>query len=58
MSSIQELDPTLTDEKQINSLSEMDAPENMDILHEIGVLAAKRDVKEDNFPLNFNLSVD
>ena len=40
------------------SLSEMDAPENMDILYKLGVLAARRDVKADDFPSNFNLSVD
>jgi hypothetical protein len=49
------LDPDLRDGKVIESLSAMDAPENMATLHRLGALAADRDVKETHFPENFDL---
>lgn len=54
--SVQQLDPTLTDPKVIASLSAMDAPKNMGILHRLGGLAAARDVKAEDFPVGFDLS--
>jgi len=53
--SVRELLPGLNDVKQIESLSEMDAPENMNILHELGVALAKRDVENNHFPQHFDL---
>jgi len=44
------------DAKQVESLSEMDAPENMDLLHQIGIALAARDVRESDFPSRFNLA--
>ena len=54
--SVQDLEPELTDDKLIDSLSDMDAPENMKILHRLGVLAAAAKVKEEDFEAKFNLS--
>jgi uncharacterized protein len=54
--SVQRLDPSMTDVRAIASLSEMDAPENMDVLHRLGKLAAERDVKEADFPSVFDLT--
>ena len=53
--SVQALDPGLTDADEIESLSEMDSPENMEALHELGVAAAARDVRADDFPSAFDL---
>ena len=53
--SVQNLDPSLTDSKLIESLSAMDAPENMKVLHKLGVLAAERDVKSSHFAATFDL---
>ena len=39
----------------ITDLSVMDAPENMDALHKIGIAAGKRDVLDAHFPPAFNL---
>ena len=39
----------------IENLSAMDAPENMDALHQLGIAAGKRDVQDDHFPQRFNL---
>lgn len=39
----------------VDNLSAMDAPENMDALHRIGVAAGKRDVRSDHFPGAFDL---
>jgi len=36
-------------------LSAMDAPENMPILHRLGVLAAERDVLAGDLPSTFDL---
>jgi predicted acylesterase/phospholipase RssA len=54
--SVQELEPELTDDKLIESLSEMDAPENMKILHRLGVQAAKAYVNDQDFEAKFDLS--
>ncbi len=53
--SLEQLDPGLTDLKAIESLSAMDAPENMDVLHKLGRLAAERDVRGSDFASNFDL---
>ncbi|VAW57435.1 hypothetical protein MNBD_GAMMA07-2336 [hydrothermal vent metagenome] len=53
--SIQKTGIDLPDEEQIKSLGEIDAPENMDTLHKLGVLLAEQDVKSKDFPLNFKL---
>ena len=39
----------------VENLSAMDAPENMDALHRIGLAAGKRDVRSDHFPGAFDL---
>ena len=39
----------------VENLSAMDAPENMDALHRIGLAAGKRDVKGGHFPKSFDL---
>ena len=56
--SLERLDPSLTDPKVIESLSEMDAPENMTVLHRLGALAAERDVKSADFASVFDLPAD
>jgi hypothetical protein len=52
---VRALDSTLTSGKTIKSLSEMDAPENMDLLHRLGTLAGERDVKPGDFAAHFDL---
>lgn len=52
---IQALDPGVQDLEKIKSLSEMDAPENMAMLHDLGTRAANRDVKAFDFPSVFDL---
>jgi predicted acylesterase/phospholipase RssA len=52
---VQALDPTLTDAKAIASLSEMDAPDNMELLHRLGTLASQRDMQPADFPSAFDL---
>lgn len=42
--------------KQVRNLNEMDAPENMTLLHSLGIELARRDVKREHFADNFNLS--
>jgi predicted acylesterase/phospholipase RssA len=56
--SVKELDNTLTDANQIRSLSEMDAPENMRLLHELGIRAAARDVRDADFHSQFDVPAD
>jgi predicted acylesterase/phospholipase RssA len=56
--SVQALDPSLTDAGRIESLSAMDAPENMAILHRLGALAAGRDVEASDFASIFDLRAD
>lgn len=53
--SVQKLDPALADDAQIASLTEMDAPENMEVLYKLGCLAADRDVRGADFPVRFDL---
>lgn len=55
---LQRLDPSLTDSRAIDSLSEMDAPENMAVLHRLGALAAERDIKAGDFASVFDLPSD
>jgi uncharacterized protein len=56
-SSVHELDPALQDEETIESLSAMDSPANMTILHRLGALAAQRDIAPGHFPAAFNLKL-
>lgn len=51
---VRRLDEQLTDEV-IASLSAMDAPENMGLLHRLGCLAAEQQVKREDFPTQFDL---
>ena len=52
---VKRLDPTLKDEV-IESLSAMDAPQNMKALHRLGELAAGRDIQSAHFPAAFDLA--
>lgn len=52
---VQGLDPAMKDSKRIESLSLMDAPENMKDLHRLGTLGAERDIQADHFPAVFDL---
>ena len=54
-SALQELEPGLQDPKVIESLSAMDSPANMTILHRLGLLAAQRDIVAGHFPAAFDL---
>jgi predicted acylesterase/phospholipase RssA len=56
--SLQKLDPTLTDDELIESLSAMDAPENMSLLHKLGTLAAEQQVRDDDFAAKFDLLIN
>jgi predicted acylesterase/phospholipase RssA len=53
--SLQELEPALQDSKLIESLSAMDSPAHMTVLHRLGMLAAQRDIKGEHFPDAFDL---
>ena len=53
---VQHLDPSLTDTELIESLSAMDTPENMAVLHRLGVLAAEQDVHGRDFASVFDLA--
>jgi hypothetical protein len=52
--SVHQLKPELAKDT-IESLSEMDAPDNMDILHELGKLDADRSIRAESFPAAFDL---
>lgn len=52
---VRSLDGTLAATDTVPSLSAMDAPENMEILHRLGRLAAARDVRETDFGTVFDL---
>ena len=52
---LQKLDPGLTDETLIESLSAMDVPENMSILYKLGQLAAEHYVRNSDFAAKFDL---
>lgn len=53
--SVQELKPSLTDPARIEGLTAMDDPDNMSLLHELGTLAAARQVRPEDFASNFDL---
>ncbi len=53
--SVQSLLPDLADDEQIESLSNMDAPENMVTLHGLGIAAAEREIRSIDFASNFDL---
>lgn len=53
--SVQALVPELTDVAQIDRLSEMDSPENMDVLHRLGMALAEQKVNAGDFPSVFDL---
>jgi patatin-like phospholipase/acyl hydrolase len=52
---VKKLDPSLKDPKLIESLSAMDAPENMEVLHGLGTRAAENDVEDNYFEKKFDL---
>jgi predicted acylesterase/phospholipase RssA len=52
---VQRLKPDLTDAARIESMTAMDAPENMAVLYELGKAAAARDVNGSDFSANFDL---
>lgn len=54
-SSVQQLEPALKDPKLIESLSAMDTPANMTVLHRLGTLAAQREIEPAHFPAVFDL---
>jgi uncharacterized protein len=54
--SVKKLDQNLIDSEMIESLSAMDAPENMKILHSLGVLAADLKIKGSDFAAKFDLT--
>ena len=53
---VQKLLPALKDPDDVAALSAMDAPENMDTLHALGVAAAKDGVQDAHFPKVFDLA--
>lgn len=53
--SVQQLVPELKSAKLIESLSAMDAPENMPTLHRLGTALAAREVRAGDFPSVFDL---
>ena len=53
---VTKLNPGMTDSDKIKSLSAMDAPENMKVLHKLGQLAADRDIKKSHFPDIFDMA--
>jgi hypothetical protein len=53
---VHELEPALKDADDVAALSAMDAPENMETLHGLGVAAGKRDVQPSHFPAAFDLT--
>ena len=55
-SNVQQLEPALQDTKLIESLSSMDTPANMTVLHRLGALAAQRDIEPAHFPSTFDLT--
>lgn len=55
LEAVQKLNPALKDADDVAALSAMDAPENMETLHGLGVAAGKRNVQDSHFPAEFNL---
>jgi hypothetical protein len=54
--SVRELNSSVTESKMIESLSEMDAPENMEVLPKLGVPAAELHVDSSDFEAKFDLA--
>jgi hypothetical protein len=54
-SAVRALAPAMDDPEHIRALSEMDAPENMDDLHTLGLLQGARSVMAQDFPSHFDL---
>ncbi len=52
---VHQIFPDLTDNEKIESLSAMDDPDNMPLLHDLGKAAGERDVQESDFPSTFDL---
>lgn len=52
---VRELDPTLTNPADVENLTAMDDPGNMEVLRKLGVLAAQRLVRAEDFASNFDL---
>ncbi|HMV55288.1 hypothetical protein [Accumulibacter sp.] len=52
---VRALAPELRDDQLVSSLSKMDAPENMDVLHRLGMRVGARDVQAHDFPSHFEL---
>lgn len=52
---VRALVPELDDARRIRSLSEMDAPENMDMLYQLGRRGGERDVQARDFASHFDL---
>lgn len=52
---VRHLMPSLTDSKKVESLTEMDDPDNMAVLQELGALAAQQQVRAEDFAANFDL---
>jgi len=53
---VQRLMPSLKDPDDVAALSAMDAPENMETLHALGVAAAAEQVQESHFPARFRVN--
>jgi len=53
---VQQIFPELTDTEKIESLSAMDDPDNMPLLHDLGKVTAERDVQDSDFPSTFDLA--
>jgi predicted acylesterase/phospholipase RssA len=54
---VSNLIPTLTDPEEIESLSAMDDPANMNVLEKLGRLAAEKQIADDHFAARFDLPV-
>lgn len=55
LENIRTLDGALADGQEASSLSEMDSPGNMEVLHRLGILAGQRDVAAPHFDPIFDL---
>lgn len=56
LADVQRLMPSLKDPDDVAALSAMDAPENMQTLHQLGLAAARDGVQDAHFPAGFDLS--
>lgn len=52
---VQALDASLVDDEKIESLSALDSPDNMAVLHRLGAMAAQRDLRAADFARVFDL---